>query len=181
MKTYTRAEYDALPAEYREEKNGQPWALYSSTWGPVKITPTIHIESNGSHCLGDKPDSIEDLLKMLGSAPLNRLFEAYGNFYSPHPCFCDQWGNHNHTSGNEGLAGFFGNFFSFSHVFRIFTDDPELIRTLRAAIEANQQRADYLSQPEPTDYQHPYSPDCNCTCCMYEKNKATCPVCNPAR
>lgn len=84
------------------------------------------IISNG----GGRTFPIEGLFERLREHPLDRIWEAYGNFE------CE----------SDGVTNFFGNFFTYSHVFDIRTDDPELIGRLRQAIAANKCRADYQSQ-----------------------------------
>jgi hypothetical protein len=142
--------------------------------------PTI-IRSNGSKWAGEQPDDIPALLDVLASTPLDRSFEAYGNFYNPAPGFCDQLGRHTHPKEYEGLASFFGNFFCLSHVFNIYTNEPQVIADLLTAIDQNQHRTDYLAQPQPTDRRHPFNPDCNCSYCRYEAHAPACPICNPGK
>jgi hypothetical protein len=99
---------------------------------------TTEILSNGSKYAGEAPENVEFLLALLANEPLDRKFEAYGNFAQ--------------NLGNEGRPGavrFFGNFFTCSNVFRIDTDDPTLIERLLAAIRVNQLRPDYLAQDQP--------------------------------
>lgn len=103
---------------------------------------TIH--SNGSHCYGDEPDTIAALLEELARSPLDRRFELSGDFVQFEPELLD-------GTKMTGMTYFFGNFFTVSHVFRIETDDPAIIVPLTAAIKANQQRPDYLSQPQPIE------------------------------
>ncbi|QAY80368.1 hypothetical protein [Sphingosinicella sp. BN140058] len=95
------------------------------------MTTTIH--SNGSRHLGEQAATIAELLDVLGQHALDRTFEAYGNFIEASP------------------AGtlFFGNFHSFSHVFRITTDDPDVFEPLTAAIRENMSRDDYQRQLPP--------------------------------
>jgi hypothetical protein len=101
----------------------------------------IDIISNGSHWYSEKPDTIDALLAVLADEPLDRTFERYGNFANPDP----QWIKGNPYPGLK-VTVFFGNFYTVSHAFTIYTDDPETIAKLTATIRANQQRADYLSQ-----------------------------------
>lgn len=103
---------------------------------------TTTINSNGSKWYGQEPDTIEDLLQALEKYPLDRRFEAYGNFIMREPEMVD-------GSRMTGLTRFWGNFYTASHVFCIDTDEPEVIEKLTKAIRANQQRPDYLSQPVP--------------------------------
>ncbi len=95
---------------------------------------TTTITANGSKWAFAAPDTINDLLKVMASGPLDRSFEAYGNFIYP---------------GFEATQ-FMGNFLTVSHVFNIETDEPDVIEKLTAAIRENQQRPDYLAQPDPT-------------------------------
>jgi len=98
-------------------------------------TKTI-IHSNGSKWYGELSDTIEKLLEVLAEEPLDRKFEAYGDF-----CY-----------SLEDLSGgvrFFGNFFELSHVFRIDTNDLDLIKKLAAAIDTNKQMPGYAAQPRP--------------------------------
>ena len=96
------------------------------------------IKSNGSKWYGEQPDSIEKLLEVLETEPLDKSFERYGNFYEP-------------TEGISGSINFFGNFFTVSHVFNIDTNDIKLIKKLANAIENNKKRADYISQDRPEE------------------------------
>ena len=100
----------------------------------MKIETTIN--SNGSKWYGEEPDNIEKLMEVLKEEPLDRRFEAFGDFCYP----------------SEGLPGnirFMGNFFRLSHVFNIDTNDIGLIKKLARAIDLNKQRPDYKSQPKP--------------------------------
>lgn len=98
--------------------------------------PTTHIISNGSKWAGEPVDPVEKLLAVLQEHPLDRLFESYGNYI-----FKD----------DDGIPGgttrFWGNFLSISHVFQIDTNDLDVIARLTTAIRANQQRPDFLAQP----------------------------------
>jgi hypothetical protein len=85
----------------------------------------IEIISNGSKWVGQSPDSIDRLLQVLGESPL-----APGLA----PFIYDQ--------GN-GHFRFFGSFANIAHVFQIYTDDPQTIERLTAAIRTNQEREDY--------------------------------------
>lgn len=103
------------------------------------MATTIH--SNGSRWSGRQSASVEELIEVLATQPLDRTFEAYGNFiFTPE----DEAGR---PLAEPGVVRFWGNFLSRSHVFCIDTDDPELIERLTAAIRANQQRPDYVAQP----------------------------------
>ena len=94
------------------------------------MTTTIH--SNG----GGNAQPIEALFARLESDELDRAFEAYGNFVVP-------------DERDPSSILFWGNFLTYSHVFRVSTDDPALIDRLTVAIRANQQRPAYRRQPPP--------------------------------
>ena len=105
---------------------------------------TTTIISNGSKWAGEAPDSIATLLDVLGTHALHRLFESHlgegtGAFISVCQA-SEKW-------ALPGTTRFHGNFIGLSHVFSIDTDDPDLIDRLTAAIKANVERPDYLSQP----------------------------------
>ena len=94
------------------------------------------INSNGSKWAGQEQDTIETLIEVLGETPLDRSFEAYGNFAYK-------------LEGAPGNVRFFGNFLHQSHVFNIDSDDQSVISRLTKAIRLNQKREDYLSQQKP--------------------------------
>ena len=106
------------------------------------------IHSNGSKWGGQEPDNIERLLAVLADYPLDRSFEAFGNFASRNAV--NRRGKP--LDGIPGNYHFFGNFHGLSHVFRITTDDEEIGERLTAAICANQERPDYLAQPAPVPF-----------------------------
>lgn len=143
---------------------------------------SVIILSNGSKWAGQEPDTIEDLLDVLATSPLDRRFENYGNFYTPMgECkFCDDRGVHNHSTEMEGMAHFGGNFFELSHVFSIYTDEQGVIDKLLAAVQGNQKRDDYLEQkdPEKVEYRHERGEYCRCAYCLYDAHKKDCPVCS---
>jgi frataxin-like iron-binding protein CyaY len=85
-------------------------------------------------------------LQVLKDNPLDRTFEAYGNFITPLTA-----DNLKRKPELWGSTRFHGNFHALSHVFWIDTDEPELINTLTAAIRENQQRPDYKDQPIPVN------------------------------
>jgi hypothetical protein len=100
------------------------------------MTGTTKIFSNG----GGQTLPIEALFDRLATDPLDRTFEpeCYGSFIYKY---------------EDGRTSFFGNFHTCSHVFNILTDDAELIARLTTAIRANQQRPDYLAQPDEAEQQ----------------------------
>lgn len=94
------------------------------------------IISNGSKWAGEEPDSIEKLLEVMKTEPLDRTFEQYGDFCISMP-------------NTDGALRFWGNFHAVSHVFSIETNDPEVIESLIGAIKANKRLPGYLDQDRP--------------------------------
>jgi len=88
------------------------------------------ITTNGSKMLGEQPDDIETLLKVLATHPLDRTFER---------AFIQDLG--------DGAKRFHGSFLTVSHVFDIRSNDPEIVGRLVAAIEANRRMRAFRSQP----------------------------------
>ena len=86
----------------------------------------INIISNGSKWAGEEPDTIDVLLKRLEEYTLDPVF---GEFM---------------TLLDNGKIMFFGNFFDYSHVFRIETDDSEICEKLTNAIVKNTMTDKYL-------------------------------------
>lgn len=118
------------------------------------MTATFII-SNGSKWLGENPDSIDTLIDRLTNEVLDPTFEEYGDF-------CERAGDETVESLNAGgrcpshqeavrigdsIAGpalhFWGNFYSYSHVFSVVTDDPDLIARMTTAIRANKATVAY--------------------------------------
>lgn len=95
---------------------------------------SLTIVSNGSKWAGQEPDSVEKLLEVLATTPLDPTFEDYGNFVL-RPC------------KNKPCWSVWGNFFGLSHVFNIEGTAIEL-RPLVRAIRANQKSEAYLSAKE---------------------------------
>ena len=103
-----------------------------------------------------KPNAlgIDALLERLSSATLCPTFERYGNFIQ-HPLYHakpgdkpGEWVDDTERPmypNHPGTHRFFGNFFDYSHVFNIDTDEPELIEVLTKAIRANQATAAYAN------------------------------------
>lgn len=98
------------------------------------------ITSNGSKFAGEQPDSIEELIKVLRTEPLDPVFEEYGNFVNRTPHFLHKEAQEKYN----GCAQIFGNFAFYSHVFNILTDDAELIDSLEKLIRENQETESYI-------------------------------------
>jgi len=123
---------------------------------------TTIINSCGSHWAGEDLSPISELITMLKNHPLRRDLESCGNFINPFPLcvrslgYDPETGYSRYVENEEqpyrGLTSFFGNFFDWSFVFNIYTDDPELISALTKAIRKNQERSDYLDQEAPTPH-----------------------------
>ena len=91
----------------------------------------------------DKPwsfmdDTKENILNDLAEYTLDPTFEDYGNFVYI-PTWCDE----ESAEKYKGLTAIDGNFLAFSHAFRVFTDDVELIEELTKAIRKNQETEEY--------------------------------------
>lgn len=89
------------------------------------------VVSNGSRWADEAPTTVDALLAVLATEPLDPSFERYGNFVL--------------TFNTKGAAHFWGNFANRSHVFDIHTTDRALAATLRRAIRQNQQTPAYLA------------------------------------
>ena len=83
-------------------------------------------------------DTKENILKDLAEYTLDPVFEEYGNFvYMP------TWEDEQATEKYKGLTAISGNFLTYSHAFRLLTDDAELIEELTKAIRKNQETEEY--------------------------------------
>lgn len=121
---------------------------------------TTQIISNGSKWMGEEPDNLDSLFKMLETFPLRRDF-GFSYFVQEHPIYVSQSWRDEYEGKNiahyvasveqppAGQVHFGGNFYGYSHVFSIKTDEPELIKRLKDAIIENMKRPDFLAQPEP--------------------------------
>jgi hypothetical protein len=84
--------------------------------------PETVVHSNGSKWSGRWPAPVDVLLDRLAKYQLDR--ERFPRPY--HPC-----------EGRPGFTTFFGNFRRYSHVFRIDSNDPDVVARLTRAIDAN--------------------------------------------
>ena len=83
-------------------------------------------------------DTKENILKDLAEYTLDPVFEEYGNFvYMP------TWEDEQAAEKYKGLTAISGNFLTYSHAFRLLTDDVELIEELAKAIRKNQETEEY--------------------------------------
>lgn len=95
-----------------------------------------NIISNGSKWVGEKPDSIEKLLEVLRE---NTIEERFFFWYQTNP-FSKQKPKYEFVTPigiRNGIHTFFGNFEEISHVFRIETDDQDIVSLLTNAIKEN--------------------------------------------
>ena len=83
-------------------------------------------------------DTKENILKDLAEYTLDPTFEDYGNFVYI-PTWCDE----ESAEKYKELTAISGNFLTFSHAFRLLTDNVELIRELTEAIRRNQETVEY--------------------------------------
>jgi len=88
-------------------------------------------------------DTKENILKDLAEHTLDPVFEDYGNFvYMP------TWEDKETAEKYKGLTAICGNFLTYSHAFRLLTDDKELIEELTTAIRKNQATEKYKQAKE---------------------------------
>ncbi len=108
-------------------------------------TLTLYV---GNPWSADK-DTLAKLYRMLDTETLDPLFEAYGNFCTPAERAIVRHYNEDPRSGELGQLSevgsvhFWGNFFSYSCSFSVYTDDPEVIETLKAKVLANKATVAY--------------------------------------
>ena len=100
------------------------------------------IHSNGSKWAGEEPDSIEKLIEMLNTYTIEeRFFNKYTEKIDRRKVYKNlcpiSMTTSNFYDDEIGMTVFFGNFEEYSHVFRIATNDKELIEKLSKAIKEN--------------------------------------------
>lgn len=104
------------------------------------------ILANGSKWAGDSPDGIHKLLDVLEKETLDPSFEKY-HCYNHYPYRLDAKLNVDDKGSKIypwiGAPMFFGNFRNVSHVFRIVTKDPAVIKALTDAINRNMESEAY--------------------------------------
>lgn len=79
------------------------------------------------------PDTEENIMRDLEQYTLDPIFELYGNFVNLDP----QWRSAEVETIRAGHALISGNFLSYSHAFRILTDDRALIARFSEAVKRN--------------------------------------------
>ena len=108
---------------------------------PTKTT----IHSNGSKWAGQEPDDIEKLVEVLEKHTIEKKF--FGPFIVRERKgeeVVDVVHYHCPIKLDGDNARFFGNFEDLSHVFRIDTNDPEVIDKLTKAIKSNEGWKKYI-------------------------------------
>jgi hypothetical protein len=83
-------------------------------------------------------DTIESILHDLEHYTLDPSFEKYGNFVNHNP----QWTKETNGQYN-GCTYIFGNFYTYSHAFRLITDDENIINMIETAVIKNKQTEAY--------------------------------------
>lgn len=89
-------------------------------------------------------DTEENILHDLAHYTLDPIFELYGDFVDPAP----EWLDDAAAEKYAGCTSIFGNFLTYSHAFRLVTDDPGLIARLTAAIDRNRATPEYQAARE---------------------------------
>lgn len=79
------------------------------------------------------PDTEENIMRDLAQHTLDPVFELYGNFINLDP----EWRSEEVKKLRAGHTLIFGNFLSYSHAFRVLTDDRALINRFSEAIKRN--------------------------------------------
>lgn len=84
-------------------------------------------------------DAEENILHDLDAYTLDPTFELYGDFVNPSP----EWLSTENAEKYAGCTMIFGNFYGYSHAFRLVTDDAALIARISAAVQRNKARPEY--------------------------------------
>lgn len=99
----------------------------------------LEIISNGSKWFGEAPDTINDLIKVMGEHTLDPIYEKSGGIINAHPHWCSE----KSAKKYNGCTIFSGNFIDISHVFYIVTDEQPVIAQLSKVILTNINSAAY--------------------------------------
>ena len=108
------------------------------------ITEYLNTVVDDDRPWASKPDSKENILRHLAKYTLDPVFERYGDFVNLNP----QWLRKEDAEKYHGCAFIFGNFLTFSHAFRLVTDDAALIARIQAAVNRNKATAEYKAAKE---------------------------------
>lgn len=84
-------------------------------------------------------DTEENILQDLDAYTLDPTFELYGDFVNPSP----EWLSTENAEKYAGCTMIFGNFYGYTHAFRLVTDDAALIARISAAVQRNKARPEY--------------------------------------
>ena len=84
------------------------------------------------------PGTVESLIETLAQDALDPSFEDYGNFVQGPLRATDFLGPKDPPVEMLGKTMFFGDFYELAAVFRLYTDEPDLIARLTKAIQDNQ-------------------------------------------
>lgn len=103
--------------------------------GPVCFAPNISGDS--PNC---PPEEVERIVANCEQYTLDPTFEAYGNFADIRP----EWVGEA-AKKYAGCVNFWGNFYDFSGVFNIITNNAAVISRLTEAIRRNQATAEYAA------------------------------------
>lgn len=85
------------------------------------------------------PDTVENILQDIENHTLDPVFELYGNFVNEE----SEWMDEDVAAKYAGCTAVFGNFLTYSHAFRLVTDDADIIARIAAAVEKNKARREY--------------------------------------
>lgn len=103
------------------------------------MTEYLNTVTDPQHPWASIPDSEENILRHLEQYTLDPVFEDYGNFVNLNP----EWLYPEAEKKYKGCTSIFGNFLTFSHAFRLVTNDPGLIQRITEAINRNKATPEY--------------------------------------
>jgi hypothetical protein len=86
-------------------------------------------------------DSVERILKDMSEHTLDPTFEDHGDFVDRNP----EWDDPSIAKKYAGCTVIWGNFWDYSGVFNIITDDQSLIDRISEAVKNNKQRPEYAA------------------------------------
>jgi hypothetical protein len=102
------------------------------------VVEMIEILSNGNY--GREIESLEGLKEVIKEYVLDPRLEMDGNFiYNP------EWKSEQIAEKYKGCSMIFGRFLNVAHVFRIITDDKNLIKEFKILIDNNKKNERYQS------------------------------------